>query len=48
MTIDVTALEMLPAETNGLRPCGQILTCLWTCWPGQTCTNTCTVTEWSE
>ena len=46
MTIDVTALEMLPAEASGLRPCGQILTCLWTCSYSHSCLYT--LPDWDE
>ncbi|WP_169948939.1 hypothetical protein [Microbispora sp. H11081] len=40
MTIDIRSLDMLPAEPNGLAPCGWLITCGITCvYP--TCDYTC-------
>ncbi|WP_214105668.1 hypothetical protein [Acrocarpospora catenulata] len=48
MEIDIRALELLPAEAEGLRPCQGLLSCLFTCFPKVSCTSTCTKTVWSE
>ena len=43
MAIDITALEMLPAEPAGLAPCGWLFTCRVSC--GGTCDYTCDITR---
>ncbi|WP_169948940.1 hypothetical protein [Microbispora sp. H11081] len=43
MAIDISALDMLPAESAGLGPC-RPGTCLFTCIT-VSCTYTCELTE---
>jgi hypothetical protein len=44
MTLDVDALELLPAESTALRPCGWLFTCGITCGI-ETCDYTCNITR---
>lgn len=47
MAVDISALDLLPAETQGLFPChdscGWLVTCDFSCLPS--CTNTCKQTD---
>ncbi|WP_214105667.1 hypothetical protein [Acrocarpospora catenulata] len=43
MSIDISALELLPADT-ALRPCGWLITCGITCGDA-TCDVTCDITK---
>jgi hypothetical protein len=43
MEIDISVLELLPAEAERLKPCNPKGTCSWSC--SNSCGDSCEVTE---